>query len=303
MARARFRAWWEGEEFDEAAAAAAFEQAANDVEPEPTPPEGEPDIFAEEPLELPPRLAALAKLWGEGRVAPGDETAEALEPARLGLEANGVLAVLGPGLVAPLKALAGAHQGEIAAFEWRDETRGTLHEMLKRANLSRIVPAPLDLDTWAPAAETYDGILSLDEFTYAANAPRLAVQIAKALKPGACAVIETYCAVPTPALPPAFAASFAEPQLRPAGDIAEVLTDAGLTVEANEDLSAEHGELARNGFKRLEAALAEAVGEGLDPNVMREIAWEAEAWRERLKLLAQKRLERRRLIVRKAAAS
>lgn len=303
LARARFRAWWEGDEFDEAAAAAAFEQAANDVEAAPesdSKPESEPEeIFEASPVMLAPRLAALARLWGEGRIMPGDETAEVLEPARLGLDATGVLAIMGPGLIAPLKAFAGAHPGDIAALEWRDETRQVLNEMLKRMNLSRIVPAPLDLDAWTPAPDIYDGLLSLDEFTYAADAPRLAVQIAKALKPGACAVIETYCAIPTPALQPAFAASFAEPHLRPAGDMAEVFTEAGLGVESNEDISGEHAALARAGFKRLEGALAGAVDGGLDAAVMREIAWEAEAWRARIKLLAQKRLERRRIVVRK----
>jgi hypothetical protein len=37
----------------------------------------------------------------------------------------------------------------------------------------------------------------------------------------------------------------------------------------------------------------------LEPAAARELAWEAEAWRMRLKLLAQRRLERRRFVLRK----
>src|SRR5690242_20645013 len=97
LARARFHAWWEGEDFDEAAAMAAIETAANDdVKPEHD--SAEDELFDALPFDMPPRLAALAVLWGEGRVRPGDDASEKLEPARLGIAPDGVLAVLGPGL-------------------------------------------------------------------------------------------------------------------------------------------------------------------------------------------------------------
>jgi hypothetical protein len=68
------------------------------------------------------RLQALAILWGDDRVRPGDATADKLEPARIGLAAEGVLAVLGPGLAGPMVAVAAAHPGKIEVFEWREET-------------------------------------------------------------------------------------------------------------------------------------------------------------------------------------
>src|SRR5687767_3076261 len=89
LTRAKLRAWWEGDEFNQEAAAAEIEaklaqeaQPANDVGAD-----TEAELFE---YELPARLQALAALWGEDRVRPGDATADKLEPARIGLSADGV---------------------------------------------------------------------------------------------------------------------------------------------------------------------------------------------------------------------
>lgn len=300
IARAKFGAWWNGSEFDEAAVNAAIEAALAEEESE-SKDAGEQELF-EEPDETNPRLLALARLWGGERIMPGDSAVEAEQVSRLGLNEQSVLYVLGPGLAAPLASASGAHPGQIVALEWRDETRESLMQGVRRAKLAgRVSMQAVDLDTYTPAVDSMEGLLSLDDFTYAANAPRLAQQITKALKPNACAIIETYCAIPAPATAPAFASSFAEPQLRPAGDLADLFTEAGLAVEANDDVTAEHQGLARAGFKRLEQIVAAAVEQQVDLHVLREVAWEAAAWKARLRLLAGKRLERRRMMVRKAA--
>lgn len=296
LTRARFRAWWEGEEFDEAGALAALEQqlveeAANDAESE---------LFDTPPYELPPRLQALATLWGEGRVRPGDATAEALEPARLGLGPEGALAVLGPGLAAPVIALAAAHPGKIDVFEWREETLEALKHGIGEANLEdRVSVVRIDLEAHVFTPGGYDGLLSTDDFAYCGYPPHLAQQIMKSLKPGACAVVETYVGLRSDELASAFAASFAEPQIRAHGDLLQFFTDAGLTLEADDDLTVEFLATARAGFKALGERLTQSAG--LEPAAARELAWEAEAWRVRLKLLAQRRLERRRFVLRKPA--
>lgn len=294
LTRARFRAWWEGEDFDKDAALAAIEaQAANDAT------EGaDEELFDEEPIDLPARLQALATIWGEDRVRPGDATSEALEPARVGLPAEGVLAVLSPGLAAPLIALAAAHPGKIEAFEWRDEALEPLNYGLRKAGLAkRVSVTRIDLEAHVWPAQGYDGLLSIDDFAYAGFHPHLAHQVIKCLKPGACAVIETYVGLPAAELKTAFASSFAEPQIHAHGDVLQVLKDVGFKLESDEDLTDEFIELARQGFKRLSDALS--ASEGVEVATAREMAWEAEAWRMRLKLLAQRRLERRRIILRR----
>ena len=296
LTRARLRAWWEGEDFDQDAAIAAFEaQAANDQTAG-----ADDELFDEAPFDMPARLGALSAIWGENRLRPGDATAEALEPARIGLAADGVLAVLSPGLAGPLISLAGAHPGKIEAFEWREEAFEALKHGVRKAKLDdRVSITRVDLEAHVWPAAAYDGLFSIDDFAYVGFPPHLAHQIVKCLKPGACAVIEAYVGLPSEKLATAFASSFAEPQIRAHGDVLKVLADVGLVLESDEDLTDEFLSLAREGFKRLGEALS--AQDGVEVASARELAWEAEAWRMRLKLLAQRRLERRRFTLRRPA--
>ncbi len=295
LTRARLRAWWEGEEFDEAATMAAIEATlANDRGDG-----AEAELFDEPEHELPSRLVALGLLWGEGRVRPGDVAADKLEPARIGLAPGGVLAVLGPGLAGPLEAVAGVHPGKIEAYEWRDETIEVLKVGVRKAKLDeRVSVAKIDLEAHVFAPGSFDGLLSIDDFAYCGYPPHLAQQIMKSLKPGACAVVECYVGFKAAELATAFASSFAEPQIRAHGDLLQFFADAGLALEADEDLTEEFLGTARRNFKQLGEKLREAGA--LNVTTAQELAWEAEAWRMRLKLLQQRRLERRRFVLRKA---
>jgi len=300
LTRARLRAWWDGDEFDEAAAVAQIDAdlaaaAANDAAAD-----FEDELFDAPAFDPPPRLIALGVLWGEGRIRPGDSTADKLEPARIGLAPDGVLAVLGPGHVGPLAAVAGAHPGTIEVFEWREETFAALeHGIAKHKLDKRVSAARIDLEAHVFAPNHYDGLLSTDDFAYCSYPPHLAQQIMKCLKPGACAVVECYVGLRAAELATAFASSFAEPHIRAHGDLLQFFTDAGLAVEADEDLTEEFLDTARQSFKQLADKLAAAGA--LDVATARELAWEAEAWRMRMRLMGQRRLERRRFILRKPA--
>lgn len=298
LTRAKLRAWWDGADFDPVAALAeieaklAAEPVANDV--------SEDELFDELPYELPARLQALAVLWGDDRVRPGDATADKLEPARIGLAPAGTLAVLGPGLSGVMTAVAAVHPGKIDIFEWREETFDALKYGLKKAKLDERVSATrIDLEAYAFAPNAYDGLLSIDDFAYCGYPPHLANQIMKCLKPGACAVVECYVGLKSPELATAFASSFAEPQIRAHGDILQFFVDAGLKLETDEDMTEDFLFTARAAFKQLGERLAAAGA--LEVAVARELAWETEAWRVRLQLLATRRLERRRFILRKPA--
>src|SRR5690606_28262793 len=216
LARAKLRAWWEGEAFDEEAAIAeieaklAAEPAANDAADA-----AEDELFDAPVYELPARLQALALIWGDNRVRPGDATADKLEPARIGLAPEGVLAVLGPGLAGPMEAVAAAHPGKIEVFEWREETFDALKHGLQAAKLDqRVTATRIDLEAHVFTPGSFDGLLSIDDFAYCGYPPHLAQQIMKCLKPGACAVAECYVGLKSPELATAFASSFAEPQIR-----------------------------------------------------------------------------------------
>lgn len=291
--RARFGAWWRGEDFDP-----AMIDVANASDGETN---LDSELFDEPEREIPARLAALQRLWGEGRISPGDDTSDALVPAQTGLAAEGAIAVLGPGLSQPIVALARVHAGAVAAFEWREESADIGGYLLRRAKLGeRVSHQRIDLESHVFEQEKFDAVWSLDEFTFADEPMRLAHQIARMLKPDACVVVEAYAGLPSPDIAPAFASSFAEPHIRAAGDIAHYLIENGLKIEAQDDLTEEHIASAKEAFKRLEGALKGAGG-GVELPVARELGWEAEAWRARLKLLGAQRLERRRIIARRPA--
>ena len=292
LTRAKLRAWWEGEVFDEEAALA--EIAAND-------PGGADDALFDPPEPaLAPRLAALGLLWGENRVRPGDEAADAAEAGRIGAPADGRIAVLGPGLAAPVLAFAAAHPGPLEVFEWREETLERLKYGLVKAKLEgRVTVTRIDLEAHVFPQAHYDGLWSVDDFAYCSFPPHLAHQIMKALKPGAAALVESYHGVRIAEFATAFASSFAEPQVRAHGDLLQVFADTGLQMEADDDLTDLFLAMARKQFKSLSARMEEAAK--LDVAAVQELAWEAEAWRMRLTLLASRRLERRRFLLRRPA--
>lgn len=297
MTRARLRAWWNGDEFDQAAAEAAL--AANDAEA-PATGDADKELFDEPPFDMPSRLIALNVLWGEGRIRPGDATSEALDPARAGLDAGGVLALLSPGLVAPVIAIAGAHPGKIEVFEWREETFEALKYGVRKAQLEeRVSVTRIDVEAHVFTPNHFDALISIDDIAYTSFPPHFAQQVMKCLKPGACASVECYVGLPATELATAFASSFAEPQIRAHGDVLHHFAEVGLALENDEDITEEFVTLARDGFRRLGEALTSATK--FDASVARELAWEAEAWKMRLKLLAQRRLERRRFILRRPA--
>ncbi len=299
LTRARLHAWWEGDPFDETAALAAIAAkltAVNQNQHD----GADQELFDEPPLGLPPRLLALAALWGEGRIRPGDGVGETEALTRLALGGDAVLAVLGAGHAAPLTAFASVHTGKIEAFEWREETLEALQYGVRKARLeARVSVVRIDLEAHVFAPESYDGLISIDDFAYCGYPPHLAQQIMKCLKPGAPALLDCYVGLRGEELATAFASSFAEPQIRAQTELLQFFTDAGLTLENNEDITGAFMTCARQGFKDLAGRLNENM---LEPAAARELAWEAEAWRMRLKLLGQRRLERRRFLVRKPAA-
>ncbi|MBL8537427.1 MAG: hypothetical protein JNM59_08495 [Hyphomonadaceae bacterium] len=299
LTQARFRAWWDGADFNEETALAEIEAklaAANDRGVE----GADDELFDPEPYDMPPRLRALALMWGDGRVRPGDSADEAAVVARLELGAEATVAVLGPGGPAPLTAYAGVHPGAIDVFEWREETVDAVKHGALVAKLgARVAISRIDLEAYVFKPAHYDGLLSIDDFAYCSYPPHLTQQIMKCLKPGGRAVIDSYVGLPTAAFATAFATAFAEPHVRAHGDLLQFFADVGLEVVSDEDLTDAFLTLARDGFKRLSAQLAEAGD--LDVIAAREMAWEAEAWRTRMHLLAQRRLERRRFVLRKPA--
>lgn len=318
LAGAKFRAWWDGADFDEESVLAAIEAAVQNIEAEdgnkpaeaaaaegapksPPPPVGGPsDERALEAAlfdpQIDPRLQALQLLWGEGRIAPGDEMDEAAVIAKLGTPS--ALAIIGPGLGAPLRALA-AQGRACSVFEWRGEMRAVLSEAA--GSLPGVTVQGFDLDVSTLAQDAFDALVSFDDFTYAGFAPHLALQAARGVKAGGLAVMDCYVGPAGADLAHAFASAFAEPQIRQRAEIEHALSEAGFDFDAEEDLTEPHIALAKARFEALPALMTGEKAPKLGPGAARELAWETETWRVRLRMLARRRLERRRFVLRRRA--
>jgi hypothetical protein len=110
-------------------------------------------------------------------------------------------------------------------------------------------------------------------------------------------VFEFYCAQPAVNLATAFATAFLEPNCPVPQALAEVLFEAGFRIESEDNVSDEHASLAREGLKRLVEHLAK--GAPMAPRALQEMAWEAEAWGARLRLLTRGQLARQQVLVKK----
>lgn len=286
IAKAKLSAWWQGADFDPA--------SIPDDAPTPDRTNGADDLLfdGDDPAGTEPRLLALQRFWGDGRLFPGDSAIEALAPVRVGAAASGVLGVFGPGLIGPVSAMAVAHPGAIQVYEWRDSAVQALAAGLARGGLKSRVKAQLfDLETSHLQADSIDGLVCLDAFSFCGHPARLAVQFAKALKPGCGAVIETYVGAPGPHLAAGFASAFLEPQILAAETLNGLLFEAGFRIESDEDVTEDHLALAGAGIRRLAETLSDPPS--LTALALREIAWEAETWRARKALLNHGALERR----------
>ncbi|MEZ6022292.1 MAG: hypothetical protein R3C16_02495 [Hyphomonadaceae bacterium] len=191
-----------------------------------------------------------------GEVRPGDDADDRLGAGAHWPGPDGVLAVLGPGMAAPIIAVQ-SHPGKIEAFEWREETYDALKHGVTKAKLDgRVSIARLDLESFVFTPASFDGLLSIDDSCscgYSA-APRAATF--KSLKPGACAGVEAYVGLPSDALLTAFASSFAEPQIRAWRSAANSSPTPACMLEARRRHDRRVRRSARQAFKGLSERLA-----------------------------------------------
>jgi len=307
---AKFLAWWDGKDFDPVAYGAQREaQKAAAKQAEPAKPAKPPAAFAqggdlfEGPLPLAPaRLEALAAVWGPGRVMPSVEDEERAYLVRLAPAVEAPLALIGPGGIGPVRVAGRYHAGAMTVFEWREETQAHLKASLSALECAaRTKLVAHDLEMFSPPQEAFAAVICLDELSYCATPKRFCRQLAKMLAPNGVALIEAYAVKGAPSLSEAFATAFSEPQLHDVETLIEVLSEAGLRIDSQDDVTTDHLRHARAGFRRLSAYLE--AGPELTPEIAREIGWEAQAWRARVGLLRSRQLLRRQFLVTRMADS
>lgn len=302
LVRARFAAWWNGVDFDADAFAAAkaerqraVKAGASSAAPNARTAE-ERDLFDQPIKPDAARIDALGRVWGAGRMFPGSDDDERLHLARMGAPAGAPVAIIGPGGVAPLKAIGRGHIGPITVFEWREGAIDSLKQHTRRLEwASRLTLTGIELDQFSPPSGTFDGVISFDDLTFAASPQGFCQKIASMLSPSGVAIIEAYCQTADADMRTAFSSAFAEPKLLPVDETIDMLFEAGLRVDSQDDVTDEHLRLVREAFRRLSGVLE--AGAGMPAEVAREIAWEAEAWRARVALLSKRVLVRRQFVL------
>lgn len=278
----RFSAWWNGNEY--------------------TPPEPDADgaedgaeTSADEgaaPVQMDPaasRIAALETLWGEGRFSPGSSElysriTEGMSAFEGGADRRFGVLNGDPALTQHFMGISGVCP---VIAEWRAPCADRFREVFSDFD---VVRGDIDRPAFEPGSLSL--LVSQDGFTYADHKSGLAVRALRSLEPGGqWVVIDTVRGNAKGALAPAFASSWAEPQLCEQDEIEDVADAAGFEVSSSvDDISGDVIQACRSAFERfgqdLENRLASRL-EGVNKQIfVRELAWEAGAWKWRQRALA-----------------
>jgi hypothetical protein len=297
---AKFGAWWDGRDFvpeppaEEGAEAASAEPSVVVPVKAPAPRDDVLDdaLFDEAPKAArpvvdgqTPRLRAIESIWGEGAFGPVPHTLysamveaahDAGTPGRVGM-------IGGDGnLFGVIRKTFGSAP---VVSEWRS---GCLDRMRAISGSSDMTFAPVDRSN-AFEPGSLGALISQDCFAYSDHKAGLVTRANRALADGGRWVF-TETVKRTKKTPgEAFASAWSEPLLAAEGEIEELMGFAGLKISIREDVTHEVLEAAREAFKRLPVLLEEAAAIGLDGRdgalYLRELSWELQSWRARMRAL------------------
>ncbi len=302
----RFSAWWEGREYsapidgeaatnsndndDDVEGAEAASPPSAQTKPAPTKaakpqPKSPQQILSPEAS----RIAAVETLWGEGRLSPGSSALYSRITEGMSALDNGSERLFGalntdPALTQHVMGTSGACP---VVSEWRLPCIRRFEDAFPDFEVLR---GDLDRPAFEPGSLAL--LVSQDGYAYSDHKSGLAVRAYRSLEPGGqWIVIDTVRGAARGRLEPAFASSWAEPQLCDSAEIIEISEAAGFELSSDEDdVTGDVIQASRSAFerfgqdieKRLSASL-EAVNKQV---FMRELAWEAEAWKWRQRALA-----------------
>lgn len=300
---ARFGAWWDGRDYvpgEREAPADEGEASPRSAKRIESPEAGSDEtidsaLFDNEPsspeagLALPsgqtPRLRALEMLWGEAAFAPMSEDLQVgLIDAAFQAGAVGRIGLLGVdgALVQAIRELSDAAP---AVSEWRS---GCLDRMKAIAGEASLQLSPVDR-TNAFDLGSLRAVISQDCFAYSDHKAGLVARVHRALADnGRWVFVETVKRTKkTPA--EAFASAWSEPLLAAEGEIEDLMGFAGFRVIVREDVTHLTLEAARDAFRKLPVLLEEAAAIGREGRegalFLRELSWEIQSWRSRMRAL------------------
>ncbi len=292
----RFSAWWNGRDYvpggeqaDDVESVEAIEPANDDKKKKtPKTSDDSADAF---PKASPgaSRVAALETLWGDGRFSPAStelysRITEGMSSLEKGADARFGMVNGDPALMAHFMGVSGACP---IVAEWRKPCA-------ERFSLQypefEVIKGDLDRPSFEPGS--LDLLASFNAFIFSDHKSGLAVRALRSLAPGAqWVVIDLVRGTAHGSLAPAFASSWAEPQLCEGEEIVEVCEAAGFELSSDEDdVSGDVVQASRSAFEKfgqdVEGMLSGRLGSVNKQVFVRELAWEAESWKWRQRALA-----------------
>ena len=285
--KGRVSAWWDGREYTPGANENVPETPKPKPSKKPKETDDPPALSKASPGQS--RVAALETLWGEGRFSPAStemyaRITEGMSSLEKGSDARFGVVNGDPSLTHHFMGVSG---GCPIIAEWRAPCAERFSIQFPDFD---VLKGDLDRPSFEPGS--LDMLVSLDAFAFADHKSGLAVRALRSLAPGATwIVIDLVRGTATGGLAPAFASSWAEPQLIDGEEIVEICEAAGFELPSSEDdISGDLVQASRSAFERfgqdLEGALSGRLN-GVDKAIfVRELAWEAEAWKWRQRALA-----------------
>jgi len=293
LAWARFVAWWEGEPFDEAAAAraaAARRQAS----------EGAAERRHDETWRAPLQdLAAHARvaqwLWGEGHLAPFPDDLQIEFAKALLLNAEKSLAVIGPGLGAGARAIARETGVWIDGYEPRADIAAAGAEQCVAAGMGKKVQiSHWDADAPDLPHNKFHAVLCVGELMFVQDKTAVLAAIKGGLKKNGAFLWADYVAGEGGAADMAqasFSPCWGAPHLQTAAACAEMMGAQGFDVRVREDVTSAHLDDIAEGWGRwrtVAAAIEQAdLSEDERAGLMRVFHEAAQMWAARREALSQ----------------
>jgi cyclopropane fatty-acyl-phospholipid synthase-like methyltransferase len=293
--REKLEAWWHGAESLDA------------------PLEGAPDTSADEAPqpEIQPgstilqRIRVAEALWGHGNFGPGDAEFLTALAAQLGLTKEMSIAFIGVGLGGAARALVDDTEVWIAGYEANPTIAAIGVEQCTIAGKAKKVAiSVVDYETLALPAKKFNDVISKETLYLVKDKARLLGQIASHMKPGGTILFTDYVA-PAGALSAQerdqlFASELGEAMPISPTEYAKLMTDVGLDVRVNEDISGSFGEFVTQGWANLRRMLDQLAANEPNPAeralFMRIVAEEAAHWGNRLEAFRTGRLAVHRFV-------
>lgn len=280
----RFSAWWDGRDY-----APGAEPVSEEIPEKESHQKQKENKAVDKRTPAATRIAALETLWGEGRFSPGSaELYARITEGMSGLE-NGADRLFGmlngdPALTSHLMGMSAACP---VIAEWRQPCVKRFEDAFPDFD---VIYGDIDRPAFEPGSLSL--LVSQDGFVYSDHKSGLAVRALRSLEPGGqWVVIDTVRDKAKGSLAPAFASAWAEPQICRSDEIIEIAEAAGFELTSGEDdLSGDVIQACRSAFDRFGQDVTSKLAtrlEGVDKSVfVRELAWEAEAWKWRQRALA-----------------